>query len=95
MEQQIDVIYCAKGSICSRRSKATILSRIHNAAPQNYVAKPNKCDKQNITVNKMHRAQKQKVAFENVSDIGNLLIISVFICLFPNSYKKTKSNTHF
>lgn len=88
MEQQIDVIYCAKGSICSRRSKATILSRIHNAAPQNYVAKPNKCDKQNITVNKIHKSQKQKVAFENVSDIGNLLFFTVFRMSFSKRKDK-------
>ena len=30
LEQQIDVIYCAKGSICSRRSKATVLSSKDN-----------------------------------------------------------------
>ena len=71
LEQQIDVIYCAKGSICSRRSKATVLSRIQNSATQSYVPKPNKCDKQNIIVNKIHKQLKQKVAFENVSDIGN------------------------
>ena len=35
LEQQIDVIYCAKGSICSRRSKATVLSRRENRVNQN------------------------------------------------------------
>lgn len=35
MDQQIDVIYCAKGSICSRRSKATVLSRKENTVDQN------------------------------------------------------------
>ena len=82
LEQQIDVIYCAKGSICSRRSKATVLSRIQNSATQSYVPKPNKCDKQNIIVNKIHKQLKQKVAFENVSDIGNFQFFSIFICLF-------------
>ena len=35
MDQQIDVIYCSKGSICSRRSKATVLSRKEDTVDQN------------------------------------------------------------
>ena len=40
LEQQIDVIYCAKGSMCSRRSKATILSNKDNLNQSRFLKVP-------------------------------------------------------
>ena len=58
MEQQIDVIYCAKGSMCSRRSKATILSNKDNLNQSRFLNAPSS---KAINITNKHEISQQNL----------------------------------
>ena len=74
LNQQIDVIYCAKGSICSRRSKATVLSRRENKVIQSYLLNDAFMVPGALNITNKNHIPCQKELFDNSSYEGELNI---------------------